>query len=164
MRRSPLPLTVLAVALAGMSNVDPAAAQARVFVGAQGSDSNACTFTAPCRTFQHAHDVVAAGGEIDVLDPAGYGSLIIFKSISIQGHGYAGISVPHNGIGVFIVAGSTDIISLNGLLIDGGGAGYAGIEFAIGQSLSVRELIGIALVVAASVGASSSARRAPIAV
>jgi inner membrane transporter RhtA len=32
----------------------------------------------------------------------------------------------------------------------------------IGQSLSVRELIGIALVVAASVGASSSARRAPI--
>jgi inner membrane transporter RhtA len=34
----------------------------------------------------------------------------------------------------------------------------------IGQSLSVRELIGIALVVVASVGASTAARRAPIAV
>jgi inner membrane transporter RhtA len=32
----------------------------------------------------------------------------------------------------------------------------------IGQNLSVRELIGIALVVVASVGASASVRRAPI--
>ena len=60
-----------------------AQAQTRVFVAAQGSDSNPCTFAAPCRTFQHAHDMVAAGGEIDVLDPAGYGAVIITKSISI---------------------------------------------------------------------------------
>ena len=54
-----------------------ALAQSRVFVAAQGSDSNPCTFAAPCRTFQHAHDVLAANGEIDVLDPAGYGALTI---------------------------------------------------------------------------------------
>ena len=52
---------------------NPAQAQSRVFVAAQGSDANPCTFAQPCRTFQHAHDVVAAYGEIDALDPAGYG-------------------------------------------------------------------------------------------
>jgi hypothetical protein len=75
----------------------PAQAQMRVFVAAQGSDANPCTFGAPCRTFQHAHDVVAAGGEIDVLDPAGYGAVSITKAISIQGHGFAGISVGVSG-------------------------------------------------------------------
>src|SRR5215475_9607038 len=84
-------------------------AQTRVFVAAQGTDSNPCTFAQPCRTFQHAHDVVPAGGEIDVLDPAGYGALTIGKSISIQGHGFAGISVP-SGDGISISAGLGDKI------------------------------------------------------
>src|SRR5215510_7377412 len=91
-------LTTLMVGLAAMFatalNVTTASAQpSRVFVAAQGSDSNACTFAAPCRTFQRAHNVVAANGEIDVLDPAGYGALSITKAISIQGHGFAGLAV-----------------------------------------------------------------------
>src|ERR1700751_3399507 len=69
-----------------------ALAQTRVFVAAQGSDSNPCTFAAPCRTFQHAHNSVVDNGEIDVLDPAGYGALTITHAISIQGHGFSGIS------------------------------------------------------------------------
>jgi hypothetical protein len=59
--------------------------QTRVFVAAQASDSNPCTFVSPCRTFQHAHDVVAAGGEIDVLDPAGYGTVTIAKASAFKG-------------------------------------------------------------------------------
>jgi hypothetical protein len=114
----------------------PAAAQ-RVFVAAQGSDANPCTFAAPCRTFQHAHDTVAAGGEIDVLDPAGYGALTISKAISIQGHGFSGISVASGGTGITIAAGSSDAISLNGLLIEGGGVGSHGIQFDAGKSLVV---------------------------
>ena len=70
---------LLAVSL--MSN--PAQAASRVFVSAVGADMNDCSFAHPCRTFQHAHNVVAAGGEIDVLDPAGYGAVNITKSISI---------------------------------------------------------------------------------
>src|SRR5262245_62730777 len=93
------------------------AAPNRVFVAAQGSDANPCTFAQPCRTFQHAHNVVAAGGEIDVLDPAGYGALTITKSISIQGHGFSGMTVV-SGNGITINAGATDSVSLNGLLID----------------------------------------------
>src|SRR5262245_60029106 len=69
-----------------------AQAQSRVFVAAQGLDSNPCTFALPCRSFQKAHDTVAANGEIDVLDPAGYGAVLISKAISIQGHGFSGIT------------------------------------------------------------------------
>src|ERR1051326_1536526 len=122
-------LRVLLVALAAtllacaFNSTTASAQSTRVFVAAQGSDGNACTFAAPCRTFQHAHDVVAAGGEIDVLDPAGYGALTITKSISIQGHGFSGISVPSGATGVTINAGATDKINLNGLILDGGGVG-----------------------------------------
>jgi hypothetical protein len=98
-----------------------------VFVAAQGSDSNPCTFAAPCRTFQHAHDTVAANGEIDVLDPAGYGALTITKSISIQAHGYAGISVVSSVNAIHVHAGGSDRVNLRGLLIDGGGVGAVGI-------------------------------------
>src|SRR5664279_27458 len=56
----------------------PASAQnARSFVSGHGSDSAGCTLAAPCRTFQHAHDQTNSGGEIDVLDAAGYGTLNI---------------------------------------------------------------------------------------
>ena len=72
--------------------------QSRVFVAAQGLDSDPCNFASPCRTFQHAHDVVAANGEIDELGPAGYGPL------SIQGHDFSGMTVPSGGENVTLVA------------------------------------------------------------
>jgi hypothetical protein len=55
---------------ATQAEAQQAEAQTRVFVAAQGSDSNPCTFSQPCRSFQKAHGMVAAGGEIDLLDPA----------------------------------------------------------------------------------------------
>src|SRR5262245_39107236 len=122
-------LTVARVALAAtlltcaFNPTTTLAQPTRVFVAAQGSDANSCTFAQPCRTFQRAHNVVAARGEIDVLDPAGYGVVTITKSISIQGHGFAGISVSGSGTGIIINAGANDRVSLNGVLIDGGGVG-----------------------------------------
>jgi hypothetical protein len=121
-------------------HADPAQAQ-RVFVGATGTDANPCTFALPCRTFQHAHDVATANGEIDVLDPAGYGPLTITKAINIQGHGFSGISVASGGTGININAGATDKINLNGLLIDGAGVGALGISFNTGGSLSVNNCV-----------------------
>jgi hypothetical protein len=128
---------VLIIAAAGT----PAQAQTRLFVAAQGSDSNPCTFALPCRTFQHAHDSVAAGGEIDVLDPAGYGSVTINKAISIRGHGYAGISVAIGANGVTINAGPNDAVHVHGLLIDGSGVGAHGIKFNSGGSLTVENCV-----------------------
>jgi hypothetical protein len=118
-----------------------AQAQSRVFVGAQGSDSNPCTFARPCRTFQHAHDVVAANGEIDVLDPAGYGAVTITKSISIQGHDFSGITTGPGVQGITIVAGPNDKIILRGLLIDGAGVGATGIAFFAGGSLAIENCV-----------------------
>jgi hypothetical protein len=116
--------SVMAIALLALAIIPsaPAAAQSRVLVAAQGSDANPCSFAQPCRTLQHAHDVVAAGGEIDVLDPAGYGALQIRKPISIQGHGFAEVSVPAGTDAITIVAGASDRITLRGLVLDGGGS------------------------------------------
>jgi hypothetical protein len=118
----------------------PAEAQ-RVFVSATGSDGNPCTFASPCRSFQHAHDTVAANGEIDVLDPAGYGAVTITKSVSIQGHGFSGITVASGGNGITINASSTDAVHLSGLLIEGGHVGQNGIVFDGGQSLTVENCV-----------------------
>ena len=135
-------IALAAIVLACASNGTTALAQpSRVFVAAQGSDGNPCTFALPCRTFQHAHDVVAANGEIDVLDPAGYGAVTITKAISIQGHGFSGVSVASGGTGITINAGPNDAISLNGLLLDGVGVGQFGIVFSGGKSLSVENCI-----------------------
>ena len=133
-------LSLIATILACSLFAEPALAQ-RVFVSATGSDSNPCSFASPCRSFQHAHDVTSANGEIDVLDPAGYGALTITKAISIQAHGFAGISVPSGGNGITINAGSSDKISLNGLLIDGAGGGQNGIVFNSGTELTVTDCI-----------------------
>jgi hypothetical protein len=137
MRKTLLPLTMFTAMLVPLMHALPAQAQ-RVFVAAQGSDVNPCTFAQPCRTFQHAHDTVAAGGEIDVLAPAGYGALTINKAISIQGHGFSGISVASSGTGITVNATATDKVNLSGLIIDGAGAGgNVGIGFNSGQSLTV---------------------------
>jgi len=121
--------SVISAAFLAIVTLQPAPAEAqRVFVAAQGSDGNPCTFAMPCRTFQHAHDTVAAGGEIDVLDPAGYGVLTIGKAISIQGHGFAAISAPSGQNAITISATPGSKVSLNGLLLDGGGVGNEGIS------------------------------------
>src|SRR5262245_43305072 len=116
------PTALCSTAIAFLSAFEAATVLAqptRVVVAAQGLDSNPCTFALPCRTFQHAHDVVAANGEIDVLDPAGYGAVTISKSISIQGHGFAGLAVTSGATGVTVNAGASDALNLNGVLIDG---------------------------------------------
>src|SRR5438270_9059528 len=114
-------LTVVSVYTAAFSVTRAQAQPTRVFVAAQGTDSANCTFAAPCRSFQKAHDTVAAGGEIDVLDPVGYGEVTITKAISIQAHGFSGISAPSGGTGITINAGVNDAVSLHGLIIEGAG-------------------------------------------
>jgi hypothetical protein len=135
-------LSFALTATATMLLTVPTHAQARVFVGAQGSDSNPCTFALPCRTFQHAHDVVLAGGEIDVLDPAGYGKLTITKSISIQGHDFSGISsLGDVDAAITITAGLSDIVNLRGLIIEGAGFGGNGIVFNSAAAVHVQDSV-----------------------
>src|SRR5215468_7208489 len=71
-----------------MAGATFASAQAtRTWVSGVGDDVNPCSRTAPCKTFAGAISKTAAGGEISVLDPGGYGAVTITKSITISGNG-----------------------------------------------------------------------------
>ncbi|MBA3768653.1 MAG: right-handed parallel beta-helix repeat-containing protein, partial [Acidobacteria bacterium] len=97
----------------------------RSFVSGVGSDANPCTRTAPCLTFQAALFTTVANGEINVLDPATYGTVFIERSITIDGTGtFAGISGPGNGIIIGINPVGPDVVHtvrLRGLSISGAG-------------------------------------------
>src|SRR5437868_14383354 len=90
---------------------------ARTFVSAAtGNDANDCGRATPCRTFQAAHDKTLAQGEITVLDPGGYGAVLVTKGISIinDGVGEAGALVSGAHTGIFIAAPVSDAVSLRG--------------------------------------------------
>lgn len=136
-----------AVALVGLAVLLPAApanAQlARTFVSANGADANNCSRMQPCRTFQGAHDKTNSGGEINVLDPAGYGVVTITKALSIvnDGVGSAGVLVGSGQTGIIINAGSLDAVNLRGLIIEGAGLGQKGIVFNSGKSLTIENCV-----------------------
>jgi len=129
-------LTVLAAMLALLQGA-PARAQAlnaKSWVSNVGSDANLCTLAQPCATFQRAHDQTNAGGEVGVLTPGDYGGvglprLTITKSINItnDGTGEASILAPFDIDAIRIIAGTGDVASLRGLVIDGQFSGEAGI-------------------------------------
>jgi hypothetical protein len=113
----------------------------RAWVSGHGSDVAGCGApTNACRTLQYAHDnIVSFGGEIDILDPAGYGTLNITKAISIvnDGVGTAGVQT-NSGNAITINAGTQGAVYLRGLNIDGlQTPGIAGIEFKSGTTLTV---------------------------
>src|SRR5712691_8776960 len=59
----------------------------RTWVSGVGDDVNPCSRTAPCKTWAGAISKTAVGGEIDAIDPGGFGTVTITKSITIDGAG-----------------------------------------------------------------------------
>ncbi|GLK55336.1 hypothetical protein JOD31_000257 [Methylopila capsulata] len=107
------------VAAAAVFQAPSAFAQAtRTWVSGVGDDANPCSRTAPCKTFAGAISKTAAGGEINTLDPGGFGGVTITKSISIISVHNAGVLVAGaNGITVNAPTGSE--VYLEGLSIEG---------------------------------------------
>jgi hypothetical protein len=136
-------LSVAGALLAFGLSAAPVHAQNRTFVSGKGTDSGACVLAAPCRTFAFALTQTNAGGEIDVLDPAGYGAVTITKSISIvnDGAGVAGIQTVPGVNGVTINAGASDSVHLRGLTIEGLGTGNTGILFHTGGNLAIENCV-----------------------
>jgi hypothetical protein len=100
----------------------------RTWVSGVGDDANPCSRTAPCKTFAGAISKTAAAGEINVLDPGGFGAVTITKSITIRSdHVEAGVLVAGTD-GIVVAAGPTDHIVLEGLDIDGSGTGLNGVK------------------------------------
>lgn len=78
MTRTSLSFAIAAASLAFVLPTAPAQAQAsRTWVSGVGDDANPCSRTAPCKTFAGAISKTAPGGEIDALDPGGFGAVTI---------------------------------------------------------------------------------------
>src|SRR6516164_8809544 len=129
--RDRLVFALLVAAFACSLFTAPAQAQrARTFVASYGNDSNPCTFGSPCRTFQQAVNVVAAGGEVTAIDSAGYGPISINQSVTITSPpGVEAGIVPTSGNPAILIttAGISfdppipNIVQLRGLTLDGTG-------------------------------------------
>ena len=121
-----LMILVGALFAASMFYSSPAAAQAtRTWVSGVGDDVNPCSRTAPCKTFPGAISKTAAGGEINCLDPGGFGAVTIVKSMTIDcGETLAGILVAGtNGVTINTTTDPNSRVTLRGLIIDGGPPG-----------------------------------------
>jgi hypothetical protein len=109
----------------------------RTWVSGVGDDANPCSRTAPCKTFAGAISKTAPAGEINVLDPGGFGAVTITKSITIRSdHIEAGVLVSGTN-GIIVAAGAADTIVLEGLDIEGLGTGLNGVQIIAGKSVYV---------------------------
>ena len=99
----------------------------RTWVSGVGDDVNPCSRTAPCKTFAGAISKTAEGGEIDPLDPAGYGAVTITKAITLDGgtgSGWASILATGtaNAINVNLTTGThvnDGVVILRNITING---------------------------------------------
>ena len=130
MKMFKLSLSILAIVLLATS----ASAQAtRTWVSGVGDDLNPCSRTAPCKTFAGAISKTARNGYIHVLDPGGFGSVTITKSITIDGTPFmAGVlASATTGIVVNItdfVADPLATVTLRNLDIEGATTGLRGVN------------------------------------
>jgi len=143
MRKIAFALAILGTTLTTALYTAPAQAQAsRTWVSGVGDDANPCSRTAPCKTFAGAISKTAAGGEIDALDPGGFGAVTITKAMTIDGGGGQVASVLVAGTnGIVVQAGASDYVILRNLRINGisgsGNGGINGIRFLAGAQLIV---------------------------
>ena len=125
-RRNWPAVLLCAAAAAGSSG---AWAQAtRTWVSGVGDDVNPCSRTAPCKTFAGAISKTAANGEINVLDPAGVGTVTITKSMQVDGTGVLAGVLATGTTGIIINAGASDTVVLRDLDIVGSGTGLNGVR------------------------------------
>jgi len=133
--------TAVALVSFGMGAATVASAQAtRTWVSGVGDDANPCSRTAPCKTFAGAISKTAPGGEIDCLDPGGFGAVTITKAMTILCRGVSNGGVLVSGTnGIVVNAGVNDAVVLQGLDFEGFGSGLSGVWFIQGASLTVED-------------------------
>lgn len=123
-------LTALAIMAFTLMVFSSAQAQAtRTWVSGVGDDANPCSRTAPCKTFAGAISKTATAGEINVLDPGGFGGVTITKAITIDGSGGSIAGVLVSGTNAIIInALNTQDVTLRNLDINGVNTGLNGIR------------------------------------
>lgn len=138
-------LTLLVFCLLAVPNVAHAQAT-RTWVSGVGDDANPCSRTAPCKTFAGAISKTAASGEINCLDPGGFGALTITKAITIDCEaGTAGVLVSGTN-GITVAAGTGDAVFLKGLDFEGlyppsGTAGLVGVKILTAEKVGIQDCV-----------------------
>ena len=126
-----------AVLAVGFSTVAHAQAT-RTWVSGTGSDANPCSRTAPCQTFAGALNKTATNGEISALDPGGFGTINITKSITLNGDGTLAsiLNAGTTGIIVNITTNlATDKVLVRNVSIQGAGTGTDGVRIIDGAEV-----------------------------
>lgn len=135
-------LNLLAVLVFTCAFASLAQAQAtRTWVSGVGDDANPCSRTAPCKTFAGAISKTADCGEIDALDPGGFGAVTITKSITIDGTGTMAGILASLTTGVIINAPSDKVITLRGLSINGACNGIRGVNILQAKTVNIEDCV-----------------------
>jgi hypothetical protein len=135
-------IKVLAIATFMFATVSIAQAQAsRTWVSGVGDDANPCSRTAPCKTWAGAISKTAACGEIDALDPGGFGAVTITKSITLDGTGTFASILASLVNGIIINAASTDVVTIRGISINGFCNGINGINILQAKTVNVEDCV-----------------------
>jgi hypothetical protein len=139
-------LRVFGLMIIAMSAALLASAQApRTWVSGVGDDVNPCSRTAPCKTFAGAISKTATNGEINCLDPGGYGAVTIAKSITIDCEDTQGSILASSGNGILVnITAATDTkksVKIRGITINGQATGTNGIRVVAANQLVVEECV-----------------------
>jgi hypothetical protein len=117
----------------------------RTWVSGVGDDVNPCSRTAPCKTFAGAISKTATNGEINCLDPGGFGAVTITKSITIDCEDTQGsiLAAGTNGVIINITAAADTkkAVKLRGLSINGAATGINGVRVLATNSLTMEEVV-----------------------
>jgi hypothetical protein len=106
------------------------------WVSWSGSDSNPCTETLPCLSFQYALSNTAAGGLITARDAGDFGTVTINQSVTIDGNHLGSITLNSDfTTGITITGGAN--VTVQNLVINGLGAGHIGINAGSGGVVTV---------------------------
>src|SRR5258708_3813321 len=130
---------VVSVSILSLSLATVASAQAtRTWVSGVGDDVNPCSRTAPCKTWAGAISKTAPGGEIDALDPGGFGAVTITKGMTLDGGGGIVASTLNSGTtGILVNAANTDKIWIRNIMINGGNTGTNGVRVLNAKSVAL---------------------------
>jgi hypothetical protein len=139
--KSMLLIKLLAIFAFSVLFTTMASAQAtRTWVSGTGDDANPCSRLAPCKTFAGTISKTATNGEINTLDPGGFGQVTITKSITIDGGTSGNGAITAAGqTGIIINAGDTGIVILRHLLINGVGTGINGIRILSAKAVYIED-------------------------
>ena len=135
-------IQALAIATFMVAFASIAQAQAsRTWVSGVGDDANPCSRTAPCKTWAGAISKTAPCGEIDALDPGGFGAVTITKSITLDGTGTFASILASLTTGITVNAASTDVITIRGLSINGFCNGLRGMNILQAKTVNVEDCV-----------------------